>query len=171
MTVAREGELRDVVMDIVREDYKSLSSVISRIEGYQDALRGVALTAWATALGVAFSNESTAPLIVAMPLMLLLGWNDMRLDYQYAVAHRRSYELEKVVQAYVDYMLEIGRPLQTEVEEKFQLLLDQYEFGSNLNLISPTVRKVFDGSSRVIPSTVVFFSFLYLVLAAATHLV
>lgn len=130
------------VVGIVRQDYESLSSIIGRIEGYRDVLRGVTLTLWTAAIGLGVASRSAMPLLGAAVLVALLAWADLRLGYQYGVAHRRSIELEAIVDSFVKRVLESGRLLEAEAQERLDDVLAQYQFGSNLNMMRPAARKV-----------------------------
>ncbi|MEA3078310.1 MAG: hypothetical protein QOF60_3218 [Actinomycetota bacterium] len=169
MTAPAESAL--TVVEIVRADYASLSSIIARIEGYRDVLRGATLTLWTAAMGLGVANHNGLAPLGATVLVPLLAWADLRFDYQYGVAHRRSRELEEIVQAYVTRVLESDRPLEDDAQEQLDDLLAQYSFGSNLNIIGPSARKVLAKENRNVGWPTVLYSVLFFVLAVASKVV
>ncbi|HEY9565032.1 MAG TPA: hypothetical protein VIR30_14795 [Nocardioides sp.] len=160
-----------IALEIVRSDYTALSSIIGRIEGYRDVLRGATLTLWTAAMGLGIANKSGLAPLGASVLVVLLAWADLRLNYQYQVAHRRSRELEAIVQAYVARVLESGRLLEDDTEERLDDLLAQYSFGSNLNVMSPSARKVLATENRDVGWPTVLYSFLFLILVVMATVV
>lgn len=137
------SETHVAVLEIVRADYASLSTIIARIESYRDVMRAAALAFSTAAIGVAVTSKAVAPAFGALALVAFFGWGDVRFDYQYDVAHRRSRELEVLIQAYVTRLLETGRDLESDAQKRLDDLLAQYSFGSNLNVMRPSGRKVY----------------------------
>lgn len=165
MTAEPDGTFPAI--EIVRADYSSLTAIIARIESYRDVLRGATLSLWAAAIGFGFANKSSIPPLVVILPIAVLAWADLRLDYQYAVAHRRSIELEKIIQAYVSRVLETGRTMESQAKEQLEDLLTQYTFGSNLNLMRPTAEKIVEHADEKMSWPTILYFVLILALFAA----
>jgi hypothetical protein len=132
---ATGGDRRDRASGLRR-----VAAAISRLETNRDALRGISLTLTTAAL--AFASKSAFAPAAGAVAVVVLTWGDLRLLYQHNVARRRSRKVEEVVQRYVAHIVEIGRPMEAPAERAVDDALRRYRYGSNLNLVSPTIRKV-----------------------------
>lgn len=156
------------VVGIAQKDYEGLSGLIARIENYRDVVRGGTLTLWMAALGLGVPHRYVVVLIGAIAFIIVMAWADLRLGFQYEVAHRRSLELEAIMQSYIRRLLETDGPLEARSQEQLEDCLAQYTFGSNLNIMRPGASRVLAWvNHRVGWPTVVYTILLFVLYIAA----
>jgi hypothetical protein len=153
---------RDLYSEIIRlleADHDATIAMIARLASVRDALIGLAFSATGILVGVAFSSDSWQLAAAGVPVVLLFALLEARNRFLHVVLQNRVSRLERRLQAYVDSLIERGRPLQAEAERRLLRELDGFEFGVGRSLRYPSTWKALGVAVRT-PSL-----YLYIALA------
>lgn len=122
------------VLRLVEADQRQAIEFISRMINIETATRAVILPLASALAGLAVTNDSWALAVAGVPVVIMGLLMEVRSGYLRHIGHRRAVNLERIMQSYVTYLREVGRPLATKTATKLEVDIDSYEVGMSRSL-------------------------------------
>lgn len=135
--VAGDDEDFSKRLRLLERDLDAVSDFVRRVVTTRDALRAAALSFGALAAGVAVSSEQWAIALIALPVVLVLGYQDALLSYLYLKAQDRAASIERLFQLYADFLAEVDK-IKEALRTRFLETLEDHAYGINRSLSSPS---------------------------------
>jgi len=131
----------DDLLEVARNDLDASRALIQRLVAIADALLASATTVAGVFAGLAFSNDRKALALVAVPLVLLLGYLDGANWVHFRRVSSRVRLLERLFGAYVVALRETAT-VRVQAIADLRTEVDQYQFGTERTFAPPTPKQI-----------------------------
>lgn len=119
----------DAILELAKDDIDAARNLVQRLLAVQDALLASAATLAALLLGLSTTMKSMVPALVAIPIVLMLGYTDTRTWVHFRRASGRLRMLERLVTSYTKVLRE-SEAVRPMALSSFKREVRQYSFGT-----------------------------------------